>query len=222
MVGKGGFIGMAMPCSSTKKPPTMSATWRLWWLFRGVMRSEREEQRARANRRRLRRRLPPPTTRGGRPLHAAACGVIGHAPRAATARPCAGARARGGRARAGRRSGLSRLLVAVGLALAPFRSRPRKKRTRRRISRTTRPAARTRACRCCSRSRTAPRCGPPSSSPWLAGVSRALRVIWAFGATRRVLLARARQRLGLARWCVCGRERLSCACVCERAGALEL
>jgi len=29
MVGKGGFMGMAMPCSSTKKPPTMSEMWRL-------------------------------------------------------------------------------------------------------------------------------------------------------------------------------------------------
>jgi hypothetical protein len=31
MVGKGGFMGMAMPWSSTKKPPTMSEMWRLWF-----------------------------------------------------------------------------------------------------------------------------------------------------------------------------------------------
>ena len=42
MVGKGGFIGMAMPCSSTKKPPTMSATWRLWLSFLGGLRERME------------------------------------------------------------------------------------------------------------------------------------------------------------------------------------
>jgi len=38
MVGKGGFMGMAMPCSRTKKPPPMRATWRLFYYSEFVVR----------------------------------------------------------------------------------------------------------------------------------------------------------------------------------------